>query len=103
MVKTAGMVHGTPDWQLDRMYETETEKRLEEIYNSDDDFPASEVAADLNTADYHIGQALGKLCHAGDVADKFGRAKEIDEWIEMLENFRIDLSGYRQKLEGRKC
>ena len=25
-VKTAGMVHGTPDWQLDRMYENESDR-----------------------------------------------------------------------------
>ena len=30
MVRTAGMVNGTPDWQLDRMWESESARKWEE-------------------------------------------------------------------------
>lgn len=37
-VRTAGMAKGTPDWQLDRMYETDTAKALEKAYAEEPEY-----------------------------------------------------------------
>ena len=101
MVRTAGMVRGTLDWQLDRMYETETEEILEKQYR-EDDFPGSVVASDIDTAAYHIGQAVSFLCRAYSLADRYGKGGPIDELIGRLEDFRCDMEAERDRMEGRK-
>lgn len=100
MVRTAGMVQGTPDWQLDRAYETETAEMLEKVM-ADDDFPAYEVTDRIANADYHIGQAISLLCKAADIADEYGRAKELDELIERIEEFRCDMKAEKRRISGR--
>ena len=94
------MVNGTPDWQLDRMYETDTARKLEEAYGADN-FPAYEVTDRISNADYHIGQAIDALCRAADIADEYGRAKELDELIARIEDFRCDMNSEKRKLEGK--
>lgn len=102
MTITAGMVRGTPDWQLDRAYETDTAERLERFMNSDDDFPRSNIASQMNAADGLISQAISAMCRAADLADPYGKAQPIDELTERLEDFRCDVNAYRRKLEGKQ-
>ena len=101
-VRTAGMAHGTPDWQLDRMYETETAAVLEKHMNSAEDFPRADIASDMSSADYHIGQAIIFLARAANTADPFGKAEPIDELLQRLEDYRIDMKEYRETLGGAK-
>ena len=89
MVKTAGMVQGTPDWQLDRMYETETAEMLEKAY-AEDDFPVSGIEDDFSIAKYHIGQAVRHMIRAANLAEKYGREKKMDELIEVLDDEYMD-------------
>ena len=102
MATTAGMVKGTPDWQLDMMYETDTARMLEKAFNSEDFFPASNVADMISNADYHIGQAVTFLCSAADLANGFGKSQPIDDLIGRLEDFRCDMNAHRRKLEGKQ-
>lgn len=91
-MKRAGDVIGTPDWQLDRMYETETAKDLERAY-SEDDFPVSSIEDEFNDAKYHIRQAVRHIIRAANTAEKFGREKPIDELIQELDDeycYRMD-------------
>ena len=85
IAKTAGMVQGTPDWQLDRMYETETEKILEEQY-AEDDFPISDIESDFCRAKYYIGLAVDYMNRAAKEAERYGKEKPIDDLIERLED-----------------
>lgn len=85
MVKTAGMVHGTPDWQLDRMYETETAQILEAQYAADD-FPVSSIESEFDIAKHFIGQALDHLIRAANEAEHYGKEKPIDDLIEKLDD-----------------
>lgn len=102
VVKTAGMVTGTPDWQLDRLYEIATEKKLHDSMFTDDDFPATNIADFLSQVDYFIGQADIKLARAGDLAEGWDRAKGIDGLIERLEELRCDINSERRKLCGNR-
>ena len=38
VVRTAGMCNGTPDWQLDRMFETDSAKQFEEAFGEIPDY-----------------------------------------------------------------
>ena len=101
MAITMEMPRVTADWQLDRAYETDTAAALERAMNTDDDFPRTDIASDMSDADHFIGQAIQKLCTAADMADKFGKAKELDELIARLEDFRCDANAYRKGLERK--
>ena len=84
-MKRAGDVIGTPDWQLDRMYETETAEILEKAY-AEDDFPLSDIQAEFSRATYYIGLAVDHLLRASSTADRHGKAKPIDDLIEKLDD-----------------
>lgn len=91
MAMLAGMVSGTPDWQLDRAYETDTAEALEKAY-AEDDFPVSHVADEFGMAKYEIGQAVVHIVRAANIADKYGKADPIDDLIEKLENFEDEMN-----------
>lgn len=98
-MKKAGDVIGTPDWQLDRMYETETAEKLEEVY-ADDDFPLSDIQSDFSRATYYLGLAVGHLIRAANTAERYGKHKKIDELIQKLDDdIPFDMS---QILKGLK-
>lgn len=94
ITRTAGMVEGTPDWQLDRMYETETAEILEAQY-AEDDFPVSSIESEFSRASYYIGQAVDHLIRAAREAERYGKEKPIDELIEKLDD---DLSDQMEKV-----
>lgn len=83
-MKTAGTV-GTPDWQLDRMYETDTDKVLEKVY-ADDGLSISPVKSEFSRASFHIGQAVMHLIRAAKEAERYGKHKQIDNLIEKLDD-----------------
>lgn len=84
-MKRAGDVVGTPDWQLDRMYETETAEMLERAY-SHDDFPLSDIKDEFGRATYYLGLAVDHLIRASRTAESYGKEKPIDELIEKLDD-----------------
>ena len=84
-IKKAGDVVATPDWQLDRMYETDTERELERQY-AEDDFPVSYVADEFSMAKHELGQAVQHLIRAANLAEKYGKHQKIDELIEKLDD-----------------
>lgn len=96
---TAGMVRGTPDWQLDRMYETDTARKLEQIY-AEDDLPVSSIESEFSRAKYFIGQAVVHIVRAANEAEKYGRAEMIDDLIEKLDDdFRDEMDQVIRKLK----
>lgn len=99
MIHRAGDVVGTPDWQLDRMYETETAEALERAY-ADDDFPFSSIESEFSTARYFIGQAVVHLARAANYAEPYCKDGPIDELIDRLDDqFEWDMN---RTLEGLK-
>lgn len=102
-IRRAGDVQGTPGWQLDRMFETETARDLERYFNSDDDdFPAYRVTDGIGEADYHIGQAISILSRAADFADRYDRAKPLDKLLETLEEFRCEMGKVKEGFGGKQ-
>lgn len=102
MIKTAGMVQGTPDWQLDRAYETETAEMLEAAYQ-DDQFPFYSIESSFSEARYYIGQAVEHLSRAAEEAAEYGEADPIDALIEKLDDdFRSEMSAVLRKLKERR-
>ena len=85
MAMLAGMVTGTPDWQLDRAYELDTAAVLEKAY-AEDDFPVSIIADEFSRSKYYIGLALDHMIRAAKEADKYGKAAPIDDLIDKMES-----------------
>ena len=100
VLRRAGMTSGTPDWQADRMYETDTAAMLEKAY-AEDDFPFSNVESEFSTARYFIGQAVCHLVRAANYADPYGKADPIDDLIDRLEDgYESDMDAVLKKLKG---
>lgn len=76
---------GTADWQVDRMYETDTAQVLEKVY-AEDDFPVSSVKSEFSRASHYLGQAVEHLIRAANLAEKYGKQKPVDELIEKLDD-----------------
>lgn len=102
IIKTAGIDRTVADWQLDRAYETETAADLERFMNCDDDFPASNVACDLGTVDYHLGQAVNTLARCSDLEDRYHKGETLYNLLERLEELRIDIREARRKECGNR-
>lgn len=85
LIHRAGDVIGTPDWQLDRMYETDTEKLLEKAY-AESDFDDSHIKNEFSLATHYIGQAVDHLIRAARHAERIGKEKPIDDLIEKLDD-----------------
>ena len=75
----------TAAWQMGRSFETDTAKELEEAYNAED-IPISRIESEFNQAKHLISQAIGHLVRAADIADPYGRAKPIDDLVELLDD-----------------
>ena len=99
MIRTAGMAKGTPDWQLDRMYETDTIRALEKAYG--DETPMYEVTDKVGNAYDSICNAITAMCKAADIADKLGKAENLEKFIERLEDLQCDVRAEKLRLEGR--
>lgn len=98
-MKRAGDVIGTPDWQLDRMYETDTVRELEKAY-AEDDLPLADIQTDFSRASYYLGLAVNQLIRAAKTAERYGKHRKIDELIEKLDDdIPYDMS---QILKGLK-
>lgn len=99
IARTAGMAQGTPDWQLDRMYETDTAEMLEKAY-AEDDFPFSSVESEFSTARYFLGQAIVHLVRAANYAEPYHKDAPIDDLIDKLEDkFEWDMDRVLDKLK----
>lgn len=100
MAMLAGMVSGTPDWQLDRAYETDTAEKLEKAYAADD-FPIDRVEDNFTQAKRHIRQAVRYLILAADTADPYGKAQPIDDLVNKLDDdFDDEMRKVLKKLKG---
>lgn len=93
-MKTAGMVNGTPDWQLDRMIEIEADKQWEEQQPKEtakrlddygfDDF--NEAHADLVVVLSSIGRKYGgALKYIEQAIDAIKGTPEADKMTELYD------------------
>ena len=93
------MVNGTPDWQLDRMFETDTAEMLEQAY-AEDDFPFCSIESEFSTARYFIGQAIVHLARAAKDAEPYHKEAPIEELIDRLDDkFEWDMDRVLDKLK----
>ena len=92
------MAIGTPDWQLARAFELDTEKALEKAY-SEDDFPV--IASFFDMADTAMNQVIRHLNRAADLADRHGMEKPIEELIAQLEELQYQMNSTAKDITGR--
>ena len=71
-------------------------------YPGGDDLERSVIASQISDADYHIGQALYKLCKAFDLTEGTEYQETADALLERFEDFRCDLNSLKRKIEGRE-
>lgn len=106
MTMTAGAAKGAPAWQQGRTFGTDTEERLEELYDEDvelypeDQFPISVIRSEFSRATYFLGQAVDHLIRAANEAEHWHRHQQIDALIEKLDDdFSYEMSQVLKQLE----
>lgn len=88
MVRTAGMAHGTADWQLDLMRERENARIWESQQRTEQDYLVmSKLEAALNA----INVAESKLGTAADYAEGTSFEVKIQSVIDSLEQLETDI------------
>lgn len=100
-IKRAGDVVGTPDWQLDRMYETETEKKLAEAYAEGFDF--SEQIKELEEARKTLDSVIDNLLIAEDEligTDFECYGSKIRDAIYSVDGIDCDIASIIKLLKG---
>ena len=96
----AGDVVGTPDWQLDRMFETDTEEMLEKAYAEGIQIPVTSIASEFSRATYYLGLAVDHMIRAANDAEPFGKHKKIEALIEMMDdNIPFEMSQILKSLK----
>ena len=101
-IKRAGDVIGTPDWQLDRMYETETERVLEKVYAEGTDY--SEQIKELEKARETLDKVIDNLLNAEDdltgTEVEFTYGGKIRDAIHEVEGVDCDVKRIIELLRG---
>ena len=109
MEKTAGMVHGTPDWQLDRMYEEES-ARIWAQQNAEPAEPVMRISgkkrleawsyievailADLDLAEEWLISAHGIIRNTP-------QGDKLAGLIDQITDLRMDLRQIQQEIKGK--
>ena len=96
MVRTAGMVQGTPDWQLDRMYEGESSKAWEAQNTRTDGETLRQAAKSL---DYAIGELDDACDSVNEAAEALVDTPEGDRVRSILDEMEEVLKSIREMQE----
>lgn len=107
-VKTAGMVHGTPDWQLDRMYESELAQAWEDGQMEEKANPLEQFDFDaLNEAHSSLYVALldckSLVKFIGETMDAIPGTPEADKLAaisDQVSDLSADIDGICKRLYG---
>lgn len=95
MVRTAGMAHGTADWQLDLMRENENARIWESRQRTEQDYL---VVAKLEAALNAVFTAESKLGTAADYAEGTPLENKIQSIISSLELLEIDIRKLKEEI-----
>lgn len=100
IVRTAGMVNGTPDWQLDLMWEGES-ARIWEEQNAPDPYETQmkNAAIDMKCAcgDTGISKAIYYLMDAQEELKGTPMEDKVGSLIEVLEDIECDIRSLAEK------
>lgn len=92
-VRTAGMVQGTPDWQLDRMYETESAQMWAEGNRYDIIYSLADARSDLGDAMRYLEEAVK------DAEDWHSCEGKIRSMIDSVEALMDEIKDLKTELE----
>lgn len=99
---TAGMCKGTPDWQLDRLFETDTAKRLEEAYADGDDY--TDQVNELEECIRNLDKVVGYLHEAeqdfNGTGYEFTYGIKIADALHEIEDVNCDIKAIIRLLKG---
>lgn len=98
MAMLAGMVRGTPDWQLDKAYEDESAKMWEEQNARSDAWDRMlDSVGYINVALEHLDKATSSLVSAKDQLNGLTAEYRLGSLIDEYENLVCDIKKLRQK------
>ena len=98
IVRTAGMVNGTPDWQLDRMYEAKSARMWEEQNARDKAWDRMiEACGYLNVVGEHLDKALTSLIGAKDEVEGLDCEWKIGSIMDSCEELMCEVEKIRQQ------
>ena len=98
MSNTAGMVHGTPDWQMDMMYESESARMWEEQNEHDRNWDKMlEAVGFLNVALEQMNKVTDSLVGAKEEVENLPCEYKIGSLIESYEDLICEVEKIRQQ------
>lgn len=96
-IRRAGDVTGTPDWQLDRMYETDTAAALEKAYAEPD---ITEQVKELEEARRTLDRVVDNLLAAEDAIGESPLADKIRQAMYEVQDIDCDVGRIIRLLKG---
>ena len=103
-IRRAGDVVGTPDWQLDRLYETDTERLLEKVYAEDEDY--SSIIKVLDDVDRKLDDVVDDLLYAAEELEKayqcLNSSEKSMELLRKVEGIGCDVRSLAKELGRRE-
>ena len=94
---TAGMVHGTPDWQLDLMRESESAAMWEKLNAPTDKETLREGAKSLGQAIYELDGACDFVDDAAELLADTPEGDKVRSILDDMEHILKDLKSMREK------
>ena len=109
LIKTAGMTHGTPDWQLDNQYEAESAAEWEKqngtevtALNRKSFDSLNRAWAALETARLDFESLQNYIATACQHIDGTTEGDKLASIYDTLSDLRIEVKAIREKLRNEK-
>ena len=99
-MKTAGMVVGTPDWQLDNMFENDLAKSVDEFFC---DPIYADTIKDLKKVENELEEIEALLASAADDVSGTPEEDRITSIRYDLEQIEISIRHQRKRFEEMEC
>ena len=95
MVKTAGMVQGTPDWQLDLMYAQESSDLWKQLNTETDGETLRQAAKSLGYAINELDEACDCVNEAAEALTDTAEGDKMLSILDEMEKILDELKSYR--------
>ena len=96
-MKTAGMVQGTPDWQLDRMIETEAADQWARLNTPTDGETLRQAAKSLGYAIDELDVVCDSVNEAAEALKDAPEGDRVRSILDDMEQVLKDLKGMKEK------
>ena len=98
-MKTAGMVTGTPDWQLDLWFDQESDRMWQKLNTTTDGETLRQAAKALKFAINELDESCDCVNEAAEILVDTPEGDKVASILEEMENILKELKGMKEKWE----